>query len=70
MDPILEELAEESQGRAVIAKVDVQKSLALAIRYDAADALPTICVFRAGEVIKKAVGFHDLGELRGLLQDQ
>lgn len=53
--PIVEELAKDYEGRAVVAKVDVDNnpsvSSALGIRN-----IPTILIFKGGKVVDKQVG--------------
>ncbi len=55
MVPILEELAEEYEGKVKVRKVNVDVEPDLAARYDVM-AIPTLLVFKEGEVQKKFVG--------------
>lgn len=53
--PILDELAAEKDGALTIAKVNVDENQGLAARYDVL-SIPTIMLFKNGEMAKKWVG--------------
>ena len=53
--PILEELASEQAGRITIAKLNVDENPDLAMRYNVM-SIPTLLVFKDGEVAKRLVG--------------
>jgi len=53
--PILEELHNNYQGKAVIAKVDVDANQQFAAKYGVRN-IPTVLVFKNGEVVEKQVG--------------
>jgi len=54
--PIIDQLASEYQGKAIIAKVDVDNNHDLAGRYGVM-SIPTVIVFKNGEVVDKQIGF-------------
>ncbi len=56
--PIMEELAEQYDGKAVIAKLDVDSNRAIATRYGI-QAIPTMLFFKNGEVVDRIVGAAD-----------
>ncbi len=56
--PIVEEIAEEYDGRAVVAKVDVDSNRELAMRYGI-QAIPTLLFFKDGQVADRIVGAAD-----------
>lgn len=56
--PIMEELAEEYDGKAVIAKLDVDSNRSVAMRYGI-QAIPTMLFFKNGEVVDRIVGAAD-----------
>ncbi|MBL9216070.1 MAG: thioredoxin [Opitutaceae bacterium] len=58
----LEEIAAERAGRAVIAKVDVDAHPEVAARYGIR-SLPTLVVFRDGEVVASLVGARPKAEI-------
>ena len=53
--PVLEELAEQWQGRVKIAKVNVDEAPELAQRFGVR-AIPTLLLFKGGEVVETQVG--------------
>ena len=53
--PILEEIAEEKDGKVVIAKVDVDENSATSLRFQVR-SIPTMILFRNGEVEKRIQG--------------
>ncbi len=55
MGPLIAQLAEEYDGRAKIGKLNVDESQDIAIRYGVM-SIPTMLVFKNGEVVGKIVG--------------
>lgn len=55
--PIIEKLAAKYDGRAVVAKVDIDEQSALAERYKIL-SIPTVIVFKDGAPVKQEVGAH------------
>ncbi|MFW5761308.1 MAG: thioredoxin [Cyclobacteriaceae bacterium] len=53
--PIVEELAGEYDGKAIIAKVDVDANPNVSAKYGIR-SIPTLLVFKGGEVVDKQVG--------------
>jgi thioredoxin 1 len=53
--PVLEELAEASEGRVTLMKVNVDENHGLAVRYGIR-SIPTIVFFKAGAVVDRVVG--------------
>ena len=53
--PVLEELAEEWDGRLRVAKLDVDSSQELAIQYQVS-SIPTFILFKDGEVADRMMG--------------
>ncbi|MHB1146579.1 MAG: thioredoxin [Lutibacter sp.] len=53
--PIMEQLTTEYAGKAVIAKVDVDSNQKFAAEYGVRN-IPTVLVFKNGEVVEKQVG--------------
>lgn len=60
--PILEELAQQYKGLARIVKIDVEKNRKIPEHYDVR-SIPTLLVFRGGEVIQTFIGATSKGEL-------
>ncbi len=55
LTPVVEELAEEYEGRARVAKVDVDANAAIAQRYGV-QSIPTLVFLRDGDVVDQIVG--------------
>jgi thioredoxin len=53
--PVLQELAEDSDGDVTLMKVNVDENSALAARYDIR-SIPTILFVKDGEVVERVVG--------------
>lgn len=53
--PVVEEIAGEYNGKAVVAKVDVDTNQDIAAKYGIRN-IPTILYFKDGEVVDKVVG--------------
>lgn len=53
--PVIEELAEELDGRAYVGKLNVDEQQELAIKYGVM-SIPTLILFQDGEVKDKIVG--------------
>jgi thioredoxin 1 len=64
--PVVEELAGEYEGRAVIGKVNVDENPALASEYGIR-SIPSLLVFKYGEVVDQIVGAHPKKVLAGKL---
>ncbi len=65
--PIVEEIAEEYDGRAVIGKLDVDTNRNTAMQYGI-QAIPTLFLVKDGEVVDKVVGnVADKNNIRGKL---
>lgn len=61
--PVIEELATEVQGKANIAKLDIEKAQRVTANYQVM-SIPTLIVFKDGKEMKRHVGLTDK---RGLL---
>jgi len=66
MAPALKALAKENRDAKVV-KVDVDRSPELAMRYGIS-AIPSLRVFKDGEVVAEHVGLASKGQLQALLQ--
>lgn len=53
--PVIEQVAEEYEGRAIVGKVDVDECGDLAIRYGVM-SIPTVVVFVNGQPVAKQIG--------------
>jgi len=60
--PIVEQVADELKGKARVGKLDVDSNRGIAVKY-AITAIPTVIIFKGGQVVKKFVGFKKKDEL-------
>mgnify|MGYP002628055307 CR=1 FL=1 len=67
--PIVDELAIEFEGRAVVGKVDVDKEGEIAMQFGIRN-IPTLLIFKNGEVVDKQVGVAPKNVLAGKLEAQ
>jgi len=64
--PIVEELAEEYAGRAVIGKMDVDQNKQIATELGI-QAIPTLLLVKGGQIADRIVGVVDKNSLRARL---
>ena len=60
--PIIEEIANEFESKIKVGKINVDKEPELSIKYGIV-SIPTILIFENGQVINKAVGYHNKEQL-------
>lgn len=65
--PVVEELAEQYEGKAVIGKVNVDDESDLARKFKVM-SIPTIMFFKNGELIDKVVGLRSKEDLEELIE--
>jgi thioredoxin 1 len=65
--PIVEELAEEYDGRAVIAKMDVDQNKQVATQFGI-QAIPTLLLVKGGQIADRIVGVVDKNSLKARLE--
>ena len=69
MEPVIRELAEEFQTRAVVVKVNVDDHQEITARYGI-QSIPTLIIFQNGEVVEKMVGTIPKATLAQKLESQ
>ncbi|MBA4304739.1 MAG: thioredoxin [Sphingobacteriaceae bacterium] len=67
--PIVEELAGEYDGKAVVGKVDVDSNPGISMKFGIRN-IPTLLVFKNGEIVDKQVGAVPKHILKGKLDAQ
>lgn len=67
--PIVEELAEEYDGRVKIGKVDVDVNQQVAMQYGIR-SIPSLLIFKNGEVVDQVVGAVPKAQLSRQLDEQ
>ena len=65
--PIIDEIAAETAGKVKVGKVNVDTDIELAQRYRIA-SIPTVLVFKNGELAEKAIGLQSKEDLVNLLK--
>jgi len=65
--PAIEELAEEFAGRVKVARLDTDSARDTAMKFNIS-AIPTLILFKAGQVEKKFVGLQQKTELKAALE--
>jgi thioredoxin 1 len=66
--PVLEELANEYEGRIRIVKLDADNNPQTVRDYNVM-SMPTLTVFRGGEVVSQVVGAHPKSRLRAQIDE-
>jgi thioredoxin 1 len=66
LGPILDSLAAELSGKAKIGKMDVDSNRNIPMQFNI-NAIPTVIVFKGGQVVKKFVGLKKKDELLAAL---
>ncbi len=64
--PVLEELSDELDGKALFCKVNIDDHGELARKYDVA-MIPTLIVFKDGEAVDRLVGVHPKAKAQELI---
>ena len=64
--PIIEKLADELEGKAVVAKLNVDENREKAAEYFIS-GIPAILIFKNGKVVEQKAGVHRLDELKKLV---
>ncbi len=67
LEPVLDKLASENEGRVKVVKVNAEDDQPLAVKYQIR-GLPTIVVFKNGEPVDRKNGFQSEANLLKLLE--
>ena len=65
--PIVAQIAEEQAGKVKVGKINVDEEQALAMQFGI-QSIPTMLVFRGGQVVNKAVGYMPKEQLEAMLK--
>ena len=64
--PVVAEIAEETEGKLKVGKVNVDEESELAARFGIM-SIPTVMIFKNGEVTNTSIGYQSKEELLALL---
>ena len=65
--PIVKEIADEYDGKIVVGKVNVDEEPDLTMQYNVS-SIPTLMVFKNGQLVNKAVGYREKDEILKMLK--
>ena len=63
--PTVSEIADEYEGKVKVCKLDVDQAMDIAMSYGVA-SIPTLILFKDGEIVKKSVGVVSKTEIEAL----
>ncbi len=66
--PVVEELAEEYDGRVKFVKVNIDDNVQTAVTYGIR-SIPTLLVFKGGQQVDEVIGFRPKGDLQRSLEN-
>lgn len=69
LEPIIDELASDFAGAATVSTIDVEMNPSVTARYNVRN-MPTILVFKDGQLVHRQVGFTAKTVLAGLIEGQ
>ena len=67
--PVIEELANEYEGKAIIGKLDVDSNQESSVKYGVR-SIPTILTFKDGEIVDRQVGAVPKETLKNVVDSQ
>lgn len=65
--PIVKEIADEYDGKILVGKVNVDGEPDLTMQYNVS-SIPTLMVFKNGQLVNKAVGYREKDEILKMLK--
>ena len=65
--PIVKEIADEDDGKILVGKVNVDEEPDLTMQYNVS-SIPTLMVFKNGQLVNKAVGYREKDEILKMLK--
>ena len=66
--PIVEKLADEFNGRAIVGKLNVDENREIPMQYGIM-SIPTLLFFKNGQLVNKSVGLIEEGRLRSMIEE-
>lgn len=65
--PLVKEIADEFDGKILVGKVNVDEEPDLTMQYNVS-SIPTLMVFKNGQLVNKAVGYREKDEILKMLK--
>ena len=65
--PTIAELAKEYEGKVKVCKYNIDDDATIAIKYGVA-SIPTVLLFKEGDVVNKSIGFVPKAEIEAMLK--
>lgn len=65
--PIVKKIADEYDGKILVGKVNVDEEPDLTMQYNVS-SIPTLMVFKNGQLVNKAVGYREKDEILKMLK--
>ncbi len=66
--PVIDELADEYDGRVKVGKVDTDNNRNISLQFGIS-AIPTVMVFKGGELVKRFVGMQQKRDFKATLDE-
>lgn len=66
LGPVMDEIAEDMNGKAKFFKINVDENTAIAQKY-AISSIPCVMVFKDGEVVDTIVGFRPKQDIQSII---
>ena len=65
--PEMEKVAEKLKNKAKFAKLNVDETPSVAVKYHVA-SIPNVCIFKSGELVDRSIGYTTAEELAQLIE--
>lgn len=66
MAPLVEQLAKEYEGKAVVGKLNIDDEESIAAQYHVM-TIPTLAVFKGGKLVDKVIGVNSKEDVKAML---
>ncbi|HHV65847.1 MAG TPA: thioredoxin [Peptococcaceae bacterium] len=67
--PVVEQIADQYAGKVIVGKLNVDEHNEVAVKYNVM-SIPTLLLFKDGEVVDKAIGFRNKQDLAKMVDAQ
>lgn len=67
LSPLVDQLAEKMSGQVQVAKVNIDESAEIAMRFGV-NAIPALLLFKNGELLDQSVGYIPMDQLAAFVQ--